>query len=397
MTELNYTKDNAPQIALKPPEISDADLAPVDLDRFWADDAVALADPFGAHIPQCPLGIRMDPWCVFDELGVEEDLWRLEIDDAWRAELCKDYNDRAEWIVGRRVLHDYHVPAELRYPEHGGLHTIFESKNEWRAGSWWLNQVANNEAELEALLDRVERRLQGDLREVLLPNNWEAEKARLMAEGIAPPLYRHQRGPCTFATSIYGAENMIFLVLDNPDLAGRFRDLILRAMLEMARVYDEEAGYTPETTPHGWSFADDNSALFNPQMYEFFGFPILKGMFEHYSPNPGDKRYQHSDSAMGHNVPIIGRLNMTAVNFGPTVMADHIRKYMPHAVIEGVLAPFTFMRNDKEEITRQFRRDFAMTRESKGLLFATAGSVNGGSALTSLRLIMSLIQHEGRY
>jgi len=123
----------------------------------------------------------------------------------------------------------------------------------------------------------------------------------------------------------------------------------------------------------------------------------LKGMFDRYCPTPEDKRYQHSDSAMGHLVPIIGQLDMTGVNFGPTVMADHIRKWMPHAAIYGVLAPFTFMRNDKFEILRQFRRDFELTRETKGLVFATAGSINGGSALTSLRLIMSAIQHEGRY
>ncbi len=397
MTNLGYTQENAPQIALKPREVSDADLAAVDLDRFWADQAVAIADPFGEHIPQCPLGIFMGDWCVFDELGVEEDLWRQETDDAWRVALNKAYNDRAEWIVGRRLLPETYTPPELRYPERGALYTIFEGRNEWHSGAWWLTQAANNEAELSALLDRVERRLEGDLREVLLPENWEREKARLLAEGIQPPLYRHQRGPCTFAASIYGAENLIFLILDNPDLAGRFSRLILRSMLEMARIYDEEAGYTPETAPHGWSFADDNCVLLNPDMYKFFGYPVLKGMFDRYSPNPEDKRYQHSDSAMGHLVPIIGQLDMTGVNFGPTVMADHIRKWMPHAAIYGVLAPFTFMRNDKFEILRQFRRDFELTRETKGLVFATAGSINGGSALTSLRLIMSAIQHEGRY
>ena len=51
-------------------------LAPVDLERFWADDAVAHRDPFGADIPQVPLGIRMGNQCVFDELGAEEDMWR---------------------------------------------------------------------------------------------------------------------------------------------------------------------------------------------------------------------------------------------------------------------------------------------------------------------------------
>ena len=250
---------------------------------------------------------------------------------------------------------------------------------------------------MDALLDRVEARLQGGLRELLLPENWEQEKSRLMAEGIKPPLYRSQRGPVTFAASIYGPENLLFLILENPDLAIRLRDLILKTMLEIGRVSDEEAGYSTETAPHGFSFADDNSMLLNPDMYELFGYPVLKGVFDRYSPDPDDRRYQHSDSAMGHLLPILGRLDFTGVNFGPTVMADEIRKNMPRAVIRGVLAPFTFMRNDSAEIVHQFRRDFEMTKETKGLMFATAGSINNGSSLASLRLIMSTIQREGRY
>jgi hypothetical protein len=71
--------------------------------------------------------------------------------------------------------------------------------------------------------------------------------------------------------SVYGAENLIYLIADRPNLAGRFRDLILRAMLERARVMDEEAGYTPSAAPNGFYFCDDNCALLNAEMYEFFG------------------------------------------------------------------------------------------------------------------------------
>ena len=264
----------------------------------------------------------------------------------------------------------------------------------WQADSWWLMPSAGNEEELKALLDRVEQR---DVRSTILPDDWEQQKARLMPQGIRPPLYRNQRGPITFATSIYGTENLIFLILDNPDLAGRLRDAILRAMLEIAAVLDEEAGYTPETAPRGWGFADDNCALLTPEMYEFFGYPILKGTFDRYSPDPGDRRGQHSDSAMEHIVPILGRLDLTDTNFGPTVMVDHIRRHLPKAVIMGELAPFTFSRNDEEGIVSEFLRDYDLIGDSRGLLFTTAGSINNGSRLTGMRLIMSAIQHFGRY
>jgi uroporphyrinogen decarboxylase len=132
-------------------------------------------------------------------------------------------------------------------------------------------------------------------------------------------------------------------------------------------------------------------------MYEFFGYPVLKTVFETYSPNLKDSRFQHSDSAMSHLLPVLSRLNFTAVNFGPTVTVQEIRQNMPRTVICGQLAPFTFSRNEEVKIVEEFLRDFEMVKETRGLLFATAGSINNGSRLTGMRLIMSAIQHYGRY
>jgi uroporphyrinogen decarboxylase len=373
-------------------------LAPVDLERFWADQEIAGKDPFGAAIPQAPLGIMMSGECVYDELGIPEDYWRYDHDQEWRLELHKAYNDRSEAIVGRRLLSEtWHDPA-LAYPPVKRLSDLFEAENVWMPDtwSWWLMESAHTEDELAALLDRVEARLE-NLRAFLLPENWDEEKARLTARGVTPPLYRGQRGPVTFATSIFGVENLLYLIMDNPDLAARYRDTIQRAMLAIARLQDDEAGYTPEDAPHGFWFADDNCYLLNPEMYEFFGFPILKAMFDRYSPNPGDNRYQHSDSAMGHLLPLLGRLNMTGVNLGPTVPADEIRAHLPQAVIYGQLAPFTFSRHEEANIVAEFLRDFDLTREHRGLVFSTAGSINNGSRLTGMRLIMAAIQHFGRY
>lgn len=372
-------------------------LAPLDIDRFWADQEVAAADPFGKNIPQAHMGIGMEYECVFHELGVAEDFWRLESDLTWRAELAKAYNDRAEKIVGRRLLNDRpHDPA-LVYPTVKGLHDLFEGKNFWHDRSWWLQQSVHTPDELSALLDRVERRLDGDLRAFLLPANWEAQKARLTARGVTPPLYRHQRGPITFAMSIYGVENVIFLILDQPDLAARLRDLILRGICAIKDLTNAEAGYTAATAPRGFGFADDNCVMLTPAMYEFFGYPILKAVFDRYAPDPSDRRGQHSDSAMGHLLPILGRLNFSDVNFGPTLTVSEIRQHCPAAVIQGQLAPFTFSRNQEEQIVAEFLRDFGQARAHRGLSFCTAGSVNNGSRLAGLRLIMSAIQHFGRY
>jgi len=377
--------------------MDESTLAPLDVEQFWTDQEKAIADPFGRDIPQVPLGLwRMNPECVFDELGVPEDTWRLETNQEWRLELVKAYNDRAERIVGRRVLPEKRADAARRYPAVKGLHDVFEAKNVWHSGSWWLEQSAHDEKELARLLDRVEGRI-GNMRSFLLPHNWDEEKARLMALGVKPPAYRFQRGPVTFATSVFGIENLIFLIVQNPELAARFRDAILNAMLAIARSLDEEAGHTPETAPHGFQFNDDNCYTLTPEMYEFFGYPILKGVFDRYCPNPGDRRAQHSDSAMSHLLPVLAKLDLTWTNFGPTVTVAKIREHLPRAVIHGQLAPFTFSRNDEKGIVAEFLRDFEMAREKRGLVFATAGSINNGSRLSGLRLIMSTIQRYGRY
>jgi len=372
-------------------------LAPLDLDRFRADQEAARKAPFGVDIPQVPLGIGMNYLCVFDELGIEEDAVRYRDDKEWALSLHKAYNDKAERIVGRRLLSEAPPePASRRWPGTRQLHDVFEARREWHSGSWWLMRSAHNEDELARLLDRVEERI-ASMREFILPENWDREKERLTGLGVKPPLYRGQRGPITFAASVYGPEDLIFLIQDNPKLAKRFSDAILKAILAIAQVLDEEAGHTPETAPHGWSWADDNCCLLNPEMYELFGFPIMKGVFDRYCPNPGDGRHQHSDSSMEHIVPILGRLKLTGVNFGPTVTVRHIREHLPNAVIHGQLAPFTFSRNEEVNLVAEFLRDFEMAREKRGLLFGTAGSINNGSRLTGLRLIMAAIQEYGRY
>ena len=223
------------------------------------------------------------------------------------------------------------------------------------------------------------------------------EKKRLRALAVPPPRYRGQRGPVTFAMSVYGVENLVFLVLDEPELAGRFRDVILRAILTIARVLDEEAGDTPATAPKGWSWADDNCALLNAEMYETFAYPILKGVFDIYAPGLNDNRYQHSDSDMGHLLPLFGKLGLNGCNFGPRLTVAEIRADLPRALIHGQLAPFTFSRNEQVEIVAECLRDFEMAREKRGLLLMTAGSINNGSRLTSMRLIMATIQRYGRY
>ena len=170
-------------------------------------------------------------------------------------------------------------------------------------------------------------------------------------------------------------------------------------ILAYVNLFIEESGYTPENFPHGFSFADDDCQLMTPDMYRIFGYPVLKRVFAYTSPNPEDSRFQHSDSAMGHLLPLLADVKLTGCNFGPTLTVREIRKYMPETRIDGQLAPFTFMRNVEEDIIAEVKRDCEAAKENnlRGLNLKTAGSINNGSLLTSMRTVMAAIQNFGRY
>ncbi|MHC4985632.1 MAG: uroporphyrinogen decarboxylase family protein [Planctomycetota bacterium] len=373
-------------------------LAQLDIERFWADDAEARKDPFGADIPQVPFGGIPFCECLFDELGVPEDRWRFETDRQWMAEATKAYNDKAEQIIGRRILYEDYSSTEPSPSEMApikGLHDVFEMPNIWNndSQSYWLMEAATSEDELKALLDRVDAR---DIRSFILPENWDELKPTLAGRDY-PYAYRSQRGPVTFSTSMYGAQRLVMLIHDNPDLAARLRDTIIRVMIELAEVLDAEAGRTGEAEPRGWYWLDDNCYLLNPAMYDFYGYPIVQALFDRFAPDPEDSRGQHSDSDMSHLLPILARCKLHNCNFGPTLTVSQIREHMPRTVIQGQLAPFTYSRNEEVNMVAEFLRDFEMARDQRGLLFATAGSINNGTRLTGMRLLMAAIQEFGRY
>ena len=370
----------------------------VDLDRFWKDDARSHGQNcFDPAAPQVALGIRMSGECVFAELGVEGNPWLNDTPRDVLIDLHKRYNEKALQIVGKSLLPETFAPEDSKFPESGDFTTVFEARNVIKGGSYWLESDIRTAEDLSAVLDRVEKRLP-NLREYLFPANWESEKKRIFETyGIRPSQRRHIRGPVTFAMTYLGVENFIYMMMDEPELVERFRDLLCTTVIECARIYDEEAGYTPETAPHGFSFADDDCCLLNEELYSEFGYPVLEKIFNTFSPDPGDYRYQHSDSAMGHLLPVLAPLNFTGVNFGPTVMFEDIRRHMPNTCVHGCLAPFTFMRNDEEAIIAEVRRDCEAAKGTRGLLLRTAGSINNGSLLTSMRAVMHAIQTYGQY
>lgn len=369
----------------------------LDIEQFWKDEETAHDDNcFSKKAKQVALGVYMSNECVFAELGEEGQPWGYTPPDR-RLELNKRYNEKAIKIVGRPLLNEsLPEPEDSHFPAFRQIGEVFGGKYVFDGQTTWLEGSLHGEKELEKKLDEIDRM---DLREFILPPDWE-EKKKIIYEkyGKKPGCFGGIRGPVTLATSVYGTEDLIYLLYDEPELAKRFSDTIARVIIGYYDLFREEAGCTEEEG-HGFSFNDDNSCLLNPEMYEQFGYPILKKVFEHCSPNPGDRRYQHSDSAMEHILPSLGKLHLTGCNFGPTVTVDKIRKYLPDTRIDGCLAPFTFMSNNEEKIIAEVRRDCEQAKigDVRGLCLATAGSINNGSLLTSMRTVMAAIQNYGRY
>ena len=379
----------------------------LDIESFWRDEDRSHEDNcFAKSNPQVALGIRMNDECVFAELGEEGQPWGYT-DPVRRYELNCRYNEKARKIVGRALLAENKpLPPEkqpkVTIPGYRQIGEVFGGRYVFDGTTTWLKSTMNDADDLAKKLKEV-RALTSDpeaFRKFVLPADWD-ERCKAVYElyGQRPDCFRGVRGPVTLATSVFGTENLLFLYYDDEPLFTEFADAIGDVLLAYIDLMARESGRDPDNLHHGFGFSDDDSNLMTPDMYKAFGYRVLKRVFDKTAPNPEDRRYQHSDSAMGHLIPLLADFNLTGCNFGPTVTVREIRKYMPRTRIDGQLAPFTFMRNVEEDIIAEVKRDCEMAKEGdlRGLNLTTAGSINNGSLLTSMRVVMAAIQNFGRY
>lgn len=371
-------------------------LFPVDLERFWRDNEASLDKPFSTDKPQVPMTLTTTEGCIWQELGIEPDPRYYE-DPEVHIRFNKLYNDKAEEIVGRRILRETFVPPEHQLPRPLRIEEIFGSEirtvpgSEEIDGADWVVESIHSVRELEERMEYVQSL---KLEDIVFPPGFFPALQRLRTQyGEDPKLGMSIRGPVTAAMSLCGVENVIYWLMDEPEVMERFRDLLAEKIIELCTLL-RRATDAPMT---GFGFNDDNCAMLNPPLYERFGLPILERVFSVFSPKEEDWRFQHSDSEMTHLLPLLARVHLHGANFGPTVRPEAIRKAMPRTVIYGQLPPFTFSRGTPEEIAEAVRRDIEAVGADGGLVVTTAGSVNPGSKLAGLRAAMYAIQTWGRY
>ena len=376
----------------------------LDIEQFWKDDELAHKENcFSKEAPQVALGIRMSDECVFAELGEEGEPWGYTAPER-RDDLNCRYNEKAIQIVGRPLLRETKPQPQrkVEIPKYRMIGEVFGGKYVFDGSTTWLKGTVNDPDELKKLLVSV-RTMANDpesFRKFVLPADWY-EKCKAVYElyGERPKQFSNIRGPVTLATSVFGIEELTYLYYDDEDLYREFADVIGDVVLAYIKLFIKESGNTYETFKHSFRFYDDDCHLLTPDMYAAFGYPVLKRIFDYVCPNPEDFRYQHSDSPMSHLLPQLADFNLTACNFGPTLTVQEIRKHMPSTRIDGQLAPFTFMNNNETDIIAEVKRDCEAAKENdaRGVNICTAGSINNGSLLTSMRTVMATIQKYGRY
>ncbi len=368
---------------------------PVDLVRFWADNAVSLYDPFCSTNAQTAMGLTTGEGCLWEELGLPHDP-RYATDPDLHVRLNRRYNDKAEELAGQRLLPEWFAPPEHQLPRPMRIEEVFGSSitnvpgSEDIGGADWVMESVHTIRELEERLECVAAL---NLAETVFPSGFAAALERLRTQyGQDPQLGLSIRGPVTAAMSVCGVENVILWLVDYPAVMERFRDLLAAKIVELCTLLRQATG----APMRGFSFADDNCAMLNPRLYERFGLPILQHVFSVFCPDEADYRFQHSDSEMTHLLPLLARCRLHACNFGPTVDPRTIRAAMPRTAIRGQLPPFTFSRGAPGEIAAAVERDIRALGYDGGLVVDTAGSVNPGSRLLGLRAAMSTIQRLGR-
>jgi len=335
--------------------------------------------------PRCAAAFSPDDHWIFEFMAIPSTL-RYYFAAEYRNALHREVNAITEEYVGKAFFDEDTWRTMPRRIEN-----LFGCEFRYHEGSTpWLVPVTDDPAEFSRVLDCAEAT---DLRTWSLPGDFLAEwEERVAAGKPLPKLGTGSRGPATIMTSILKPETLFFWIYDHPDLMRRFRDLLTARMIEFNRILREFSG----NDEPGWWITDDNSALFNRRLYREYCYPVLEQVLDALAPGAA-RRYQHSDSAMGHLLDMQYALGIRDVNYGPTVDAGLIREKMPDALINGQMPPLLLRNGSPKQIRARVIEDFHKAGGNGRLNVTTAGSLAAGTGLGRMRWFMLVVQEYCRY
>lgn len=355
----------------------------LDIEAFWQENDVCRE--FTNDKPRCSVSFSPDDHWIFEFMGLPSTL-RYYQDKAYRDDVHRDVNRMTGEYLAKSFFEEdtwEHHPKRIE--------NLFGCEFDYlESGTPWFVPVTDDPREFSRILERAEA---VDLRTWTFPEEFLAEwEFRKKAGKKMPLLGTGSRGPATIMTSVLMPETLFFWMYDHPELMERFRDILACKMVELNTILRTFSG-TPQA---GWWITDDNCALFNRKLYQKFCYPVLEKVLN--AMAPGDtRRYQHSDSAMGHLLEMQYALGIRVVNYGPSVDSALIREKMPDAMIDGHLPPFLLRDGRPEEIQARIIDDFRKAGQTGGLHVTTAGSLAAGTGVGRMRWLMQVVQERCRY
>jgi uroporphyrinogen decarboxylase len=355
----------------------------LDVEAFWEENNACRS--FTTDKPRCELSFSPDDHWLFEFMDVGSTL-RYYKDKPYRDRLHRDANAITRRYTGTAFFEEdtwLHDPKRIE--------NLFGCEFSYTEGATpWLTPVTEDPDEFARILDAAEAT---DLRSWSFPDAFLDEWEQRRAAGIDLPLLgTGSRGPATIMTSVLRPETLFFWMFDHPHLMRRFRDVLAEKMVEFNLILREFSG----NTQPGWWITDDNSALFNRRFYREYCYPVLERVLNALAPG-GARRYQHSDSSMGHLIDMQYELGIRAVNYGPEVDAGLIREKMPDAMIHGQTPPMLLRNGTPEKIRERVAADFDKAGKTGGLIVTTAGSLAAGTGVGRMRWFMKIVQTDCRY
>ena len=355
----------------------------LDIEAFWQEND--LCQDFTSDKPRCSVSFAPDDHWIFEFMELPSTL-RYYQDKSYRDGIHRDVNR----ITQEHLAISFFDEDSWQY-QPKRIENLFGCEFDYHEGGTpWLAPVTDAPQEFSKILDRAEAM---DLRSWSFPEEFLAEwETRKLAGKKMPLLGAGSRGPATIMSSVLTPETLFFWMYDHPGLIERFRDILARKMVEFNRILREFSG----NTQTGWWITDDNCALFNRKLYRKYCYPVLEKVLNAMAPGEA-RRYQHSDSAMGHLLEMQYELGIRVVNYGPTVDSALIREKMPDAMIDGQLPPFLLRDGRPEEIQARILDDFQKAGKTGGLNVTTAGSLAAGTGVGRMRWMMQVVQEYCRY
>lgn len=355
----------------------------LDVEAFWAENDHCWEPTPGK--PRCPVKFTPDDHWLFEFLEVESTL-RYYQEKLYRDALHQEANAITRQYIGQAFFDEDTWEYEPRRIEN--LFGCFFSYTE--GSTPWLTPVTDDPDEFAGILDRAETTNMGEWAfPVAFLQEWETRKTR---GDKLPALGTGSRGPATIMTSVLEVQTLFFWMVDYPDLMRRFSDILGRKMVELNRALRAFSG----NTKPGWWITDDNSALFNPRLYNEYCVPVLAQVLDEFAPLPSE-RYQHSDSAMAHHLDAQRSLGINLVNYGPEIDVALIRQKMPDTIILGHIPPFMLRNESPETICTKVISDFQAAGQQGRLIISTAGSLAAGTGVGRMRWMMQVVQDHCRY